>query len=76
MSIDPASFLFGFTIACALAVAWSFGEQKAIRLARRVARHGRNLDYVFFEDAERDATIKRPEPATADVREFDRQSSR
>lgn len=64
MLLDLRSFLIGFTMACALAVAWTFGEQKAIRLARRVARHGKDLDRVFFEDAERDGTIEKPKPVT------------
>lgn len=76
MQLDVGSFVLGFMIAASLAVAWTFGEQKAIRLCRRVARHGRNLDQVFFEDAERDPTIERPKPATADVREFHRDSQR
>lgn len=69
MNFDPTSFLLGLTVAGFVGWAWYQGRASAIRDCRRIARHGRNLDYVFFEDAERDATIKRPEPASADVRE-------
>lgn len=76
MILDPTSFLFGVVVCAFIAGAWYYGQLSTIRLARRIARHGRDLDRVFFEDAERDATIKRPEPATADVREFNRESQR
>lgn len=76
MAFDPPSFFMGLTVAAAIGCAWYFGQQSAIRTCRRITRHGRNLDYVFFEDAERDVTIKRPEPATADVRDFHRESQR
>lgn len=74
MTLDPSSFLLGVVLAVAVFVAWEFGQQRSIRLARRIARHGRDLDRVFFEDAERDATITRPEPATAQVHKFEKQS--
>lgn len=70
MTFDLQSFLLGLTVSGFVAYAWYQGRQDGIRLARRVSRHGRNLDYVFFEDAERDVTITRPQPASADVREW------
>ena len=76
MILDMPSFGFGLMVAAAIAYAWMLGRDGAIRLARRIARHGRSLDHVFFEDAETDTTITRPSPATADVREFQRESQR
>ena len=67
MMLDPVSVGVGVAIAAAIAQAWLFGRQSAIRECRRIARHGRALDLVFYEDAERDPTIKRPEPVSADV---------
>lgn len=67
MNIDPPSFLIGFGVAAGLACAWQMGQQSAYRHARRIWRHGRNLDHVFFEDAERDPSVDGPKPSQADV---------
>ena len=67
MTIDPVSVVLGFVIAAAIAQAWLMGRHGAIRECRRIARHGRSLDLVFFEDAEGDPTIERPKPVSADV---------
>lgn len=75
MTFDLGSFGLGLMISTLIATAWIFGRQHAIRECRRIVRHGRSLDLVFFEDAERDATIERPKPATADVAQF-RESQR
>jgi len=78
MTLDILSFALGVIFSVCIAGAWHFGQQRAIRLARRIVRHRGNLDQVFFEDAERDATIERPKPvpaATADLREFNQRES-
>lgn len=62
MNLDFPSVGIGVVFCLSIIVAYYYGQQSMIRMARRVARHGRDLDRVFFEDAERDATIERPKP--------------
>lgn len=62
MTLDIPSFALGVTVAATVAWAWMMGRDSAIRHCRRIYRHGRALDYVFFEDAERDPTIETPKP--------------
>ena len=76
MTLDIASAGLGLCASALVAYAWLVGRQGAIRDCRRIVRHGRNLDLVFFEDAERDTTIERPKPAAGDVAPFGRQSER
>ncbi len=76
MTLDMASFVLALAMAALIACAWYYGRASAIRECRRIVRHKGNLDQVFFEDAERDSTIEKPKPATADVREFARESQR
>lgn len=73
--VDPLSMGVGFAIAAGFAQAWSMGRQGAIRECRRAWRHRGNLDLIYFEDAERDPTISRPKPASADIAVF-RESER
>ena len=67
MQLEVASFGFGFSIAAGMAWCWLIGWNAGIRHSRRIWRHGRNLDQVFFEDAERDPTIETPKPHRGDV---------
>lgn len=70
-----ASLGVGFAIACCIAYAWMAGRDTARRECRRIVRHGRNLDLVYFEDAEGDPTIERPKPASAAVSSLHLQQS-
>lgn len=51
------AFAAGVLLAVACAGAYTAGRQQAIRMCRRIARHGYDLDLVYYEDAERDPTV-------------------
>lgn len=73
MTLDMPSFALGIAIAAFVAYAWYQGRMTGIREARRIARHGRALDYVYFEDAEADPTTDTPKPVQAGVMPFQRE---
>jgi hypothetical protein len=70
MNVHVPSFLLGVIVSTVVAYAWMHGQNSAIRHCRRIFRHGRSLDLVFFEDAEVDPTIEKPTPARASVAPF------
>lgn len=78
MILDSPSFIAGVILCAAIAGGWYFGWQAAVRHHRRIVRHGRNLDLVYFEDAIRDDSVQKPQAASAEVTPFTitRQSER
>lgn len=79
MTIDPVSVGIGIAICAFIAGGWQLGWQAAVRHHRRIVRHGKNLDLVYYEDAIRDDSIERephgqPEPVSRPA--FHRQSDR
>lgn len=76
MNLHLESLALGFALASVMAVAWMMGRNSARREARRIVRHGRNLDLVWFEDAEADPTIDVPKPASASVAPLHLESQR